>query len=461
MILKVFTHYCEGHRFHWPWRAAYKAKKSTEKLVPLSSPLTNDNKGLTMSKRIRISRIPCLASTTTLCLLLLSLIVVMVQSLPSTRQSQHHSRIILTSTPSTTTTNPSGTVTTLTASIPRKVSMHSLSPTRTTTEASDVLVTPSTNEVTASRGTNAAASALFADATSTLAPTAATKNVSWSHSQIQQSMVLLFMSLSGIVEAICWFQYKCFPNMITGHTVKVLDAIARWQWKDAGWGTAMILSYVLGGTLYKTIHLLQERRQPQQQPQEQQQQQQHASIHVIPNTLTAVARWVAVWFSLSDFVAIHLLSGDHANILWRLPLLSVGFGMINAAISDIWGTVTNAVTGHWTKIGTGFAEGMLLGPKSIGQASKMSVACMVVFIMSLITTSGLLQGLAGVIGSTTTSSSSSSSGRVLRSILFHRIPPLGTTLGLVYGAVFTGYARYYQRYATLQQGGKGQQQGRR
>jgi hypothetical protein len=262
-----------------------------------------------------------------------------------------------------------------------------------------------------------------------------------SHSQIQQSMVLVLMSLSGITEAICWRQFKCFPNMMTGHTVKVLDAVAGWQWKDALWGTIMILSYFLGGTMYKMIHLLQQEQQSKQHPS-------RLQSSVIPNTLTAVARWVVLWFSASDLVAMRLSA---AHVLWRLPLLSIGFGMINSVTIDIWGAITNAVTGHWTKISTGLAEAILLGPKGVGQVAKTSTTCMGVFAISLVITSGILQGF-GNIGVGDSFVGIGSNSRV-SSILWKRLPPLGITLGVIYGVLFNGYARYYQRYYSEQDKG--------
>ena len=257
----------------------------------------------------------------------------------------------------------------------------------------------------------------------------------WSHNRIQQSMVLALMSMSGIIEAICWRQYKCFPNMMTGHTVKVLDALAGWMWEDALWGTTMIVSYFLGGTLYKIIQLLQQPQLQQLQPSKDNPSQ----TAVIPNTLMAVARWSMVWFCMSDLLEGRL---GVAHSLWRLPLLSVGFGMINAATMDIWGAVTNAVTGHWTKMSTGLAEGLVLGSNGVGQASKMSAACMASFAISLMATSGLMQWLGR---SATTGNIGSGLARV-QSIILERLPPLGTTLGLIYGVLFTGYARYYRRY---------------
>jgi len=267
----------------------------------------------------------------------------------------------------------------------------------------------------------------------------------WSHNEIQQFMVLTFMCLSGSIEAICWRRYKCFPNMMTGHTVKVLDAIAGWQLKDAIWGTAMISSYFLGGTLYKMIHLLQQ--QQQQQKQESSSQGLPLPSLIVPNTLTAVARWAFLSFAISDFLALRLQ--DTNKILWCLPFLSVGFGMINAAILELFGSVTNAVTGHWTKMSTGLAEGILLGFRKGGgpsPASKASAIYMIGFSISLIVTSGIMQGL----GSSVPTWFSSLWGGIvfgtIRPFTFQSIPSFGITLGLMYGILFTGYARYYERY---------------
>ena len=224
--------------------------------------------------------------------------------------------------------------------------------------------------------------------------------------------------------------------MMTGHTVKVLDALAGWELKDAVWGTTMIVSYFLGGALYKIIHLLQQHPRQQQHPSNNDPSQTEL---VVPNTLTAVARWSMVWFCLSDFLEWRL---GVAQALWRLPLLSVAFGMINAATMDIWGAVTNAVTGHWTKMSTGLAEGLVIGSKGIGHSSKMSAACMASFAISLMATSGVMQWF----GSSATTSSLGTGLAKGQSFILKRLPPLGMTLGLIYGVLFTGYARYHQMY---------------
>jgi hypothetical protein len=56
----------------------------------------------------------------------------------------------------------------------------------------------------------------------------------------------------------------------------------------------------------------------------------------------------------------HFSAKASKTIMLRLSSLAIGFGMVNAAAQDSLNTVTNAATGHITRLGLGVADRALL-----------------------------------------------------------------------------------------------------
>lgn len=93
--------------------------------------------------------------------------------------------------------------------------------------------------------------------------------------------------------------------------------------------------------------------------------------------LVWVARVAFVLFGVSNLMGLQ-------RDMWRLiPPLALGFGMINAATVDALGAVTNAVTGHWTKIGVGMAERALFN-KNNNKGYRTSLQTVETFASSML-----------------------------------------------------------------------------
>eukprot|EP00980_Cylindrotheca_fusiformis_P014933 scaffold4083_cov95-Cylindrotheca_fusiformis.AAC.2 len=140
------------------------------------------------------------------------------------------------------------------------------------------------------------------------------------------------MAMSGIVEAICLRRFKVFPNMMTGNTVRCMDALAEMKWNKVLLYSGMIASYVSGSALYKFLDTA-EVFPPNKK---------------LPN-LVWLSRITLGIFCVSDFL------GLYRDTLRLIPL-AIAFGMINTATQEAIGAVTNAATGHYGKIGFGLGE---------------------------------------------------------------------------------------------------------
>jgi uncharacterized membrane protein YoaK (UPF0700 family) len=221
--------------------------------------------------------------------------------------------------------------------------------------------------------------------------------------------------LTGITEGIFFRRFKCFPNMMTGNTIRCLEALADWELSTAMMNGSLILAYVAGGALFKFLDVLWRRRKEEQEQEQQQQRGLDTS-----SSLVWVARVAFVLFGVSDLMGLQ-------RDVWRLPPLALGFGMINAATVDALGTVTNAVTGHWTKIGVGMAERCLL--KSDNQTGyRTSVQAVGTFVSSMLITNIVYRWL-----------------ETQAPMLLSRLPPLGMSLGVIYTSLLTWYSRCGQQ----------------
>jgi uncharacterized membrane protein YoaK (UPF0700 family) len=230
--------------------------------------------------------------------------------------------------------------------------------------------------------------------------------------QKKQSLFMIsLLIMSGITEGICFRRFKCFPNMMTGNTVRCMDALADWNLGMVGLYGSMIVSYVTGGALFRVLEYG---------------TRQTYHLQASNYLLVWVARVSLVLFCLSDLIGVH-------RDLWRLPFLALGCGLINAAANDTVGTVTNAVTGHWTKIGLGTGEGLLLPSLSKenvavnSRNSSSSVKGVSAFVVSLLGTNVVYRWLERT-----------------QPWLLSRLPPLGTSLGVSYALLFGWYSRSSQ-----------------
>jgi uncharacterized membrane protein YoaK (UPF0700 family) len=227
--------------------------------------------------------------------------------------------------------------------------------------------------------------------------------------------------LTGITEGIFFHRYKCFPNMMTGNTIRCLDALADWELSTARMHGSLILAYVTGGALFKFLDVFYKRRQEKEEERRRKDfpstiTNAGSSSSSSTTSLVWVARLAFLLFGISDLMGLQ-------RDIWRLPPLALGFGMINAATVDAVGMVTNAVTGHWTKIGVGMAECCLLKASSKGY--RTSLQAVGTFVSTMLVTNIVYRWLE------TTQAAP---------MLLSRLPPLGMSLGVLYTSLLTWYS---------------------
>jgi len=155
------------------------------------------------------------------------------------------------------------------------------------------------------------------------------------------NFTFLLSFLSGSYEAISLIRYKCFANMMTGNTVRCWGALCQGATTEGCLYASMILSYVLGGSLYRILE----------------KSQSNNSSGRSLTTRRLVLCISSSLFLLSDAIG-------RWRDLSRLPVMALSFGLLNAAANVVTGTVTNAVTGHWTKVGVGLGDWMSGGKRN-------------------------------------------------------------------------------------------------
>jgi hypothetical protein len=241
------------------------------------------------------------------------------------------------------------------------------------------------------------------------------------------------MAISGFVEGYCLKKYGCFPNMMTGTVVKLMENLSN------GGGdlsaicrhASMILCYMVGSgvfALYKH-HVENDNRNHS-----------HTNHKNLPRRRTR--RSELLNGSATIAIAILLLSDLAGSLSARLPLLAMSFGVLHAVTLDTVGVVPFALTGHMTKIAQGVTNEFCLTrgtrrrrrskPDASYRTSKgyhTSVKGLLAFMGSAVV-ANIVCGLVN----TNTMMQQSTWLPVLK------LPSLlGTSLALLYGVLFRWY----------------------
>jgi len=206
--------------------------------------------------------------------------------------------------------------------------------------------------------------------------------------------------------------------MMTGNTVRCMDALAGKRLAEVSHYSSLVLSYLLGGALYSTLKQI-----TGSQPKE-------TSMNQTP-LLVWVGRLALGLLVVSDLFGngTKLFANSVATVarMLQMPTLACAFGMINAAANEATGTVTNAITGHYTKIGVGSIEEWFL-PGS-NKAWSTSVKAASVFLSSLVLTNLLSTWLEAT-----------------HPVLLSWLPPMGIGLGTMYFGLLHWYSRQSRSY---------------
>ena len=129
---------------------------------------------------------------------------------------------------------------------------------------------------------------------------------------------------------------------MTGNTVRSMSFLADLEFEKAYlFHAALLVSYVAGGGLFSILE---------------------ANVvtcnkanNKLPNYSKSTHRLVA-GIGLALFCWSDLLNKRMANARAGLPILTLGYGMINAATLNVVEAFTNAITGHWIKVGLGVGD---------------------------------------------------------------------------------------------------------
>jgi uncharacterized membrane protein YoaK (UPF0700 family) len=240
--------------------------------------------------------------------------------------------------------------------------------------------------------------------------------------QQKHLFIMSLASLSGVIEGICFRKYGCFPNMMTGNTVRCMSFLADNHPGQALFYAGLIMSYTAGGALFEAVDWYQKKKSPNQLSSNENQKSKSS-------TLEQIARIGLGIFCFSDLTAKRMAPFDRAVLI---PM-AIGYGMINAAGMDALegGVVTNAITGHYTKLGLGFGERLMLwnedmdGKPSTAATKPLStsVRAVAVFASSIVVTGWVYRWIQATPG------------------IQRFLPPMGTSFGIMYAFLLTWYSK--------------------
>jgi uncharacterized membrane protein YoaK (UPF0700 family) len=206
--------------------------------------------------------------------------------------------------------------------------------------------------------------------------------------------------LTGLSGVLCYRRFNCFLHMMTGCTFRAATSFVEGSWSAVALDVGIILSFITGTACFR---LMETKR----------------AATTFPLPLT-VALSSSIAFCLSDILYCQ------SSVFSRLvcPLLALGFGILNAFSTTVLGVVTSAATGHYTKIGLGCAETVLLRKNNNSQTSQ---AYLKGFISSVLLVSVLYRQVT-----------TRWTGLIVP-------PPLGLTLAVCYTTVFAWYSYGFRK----------------
>jgi uncharacterized membrane protein YoaK (UPF0700 family) len=207
--------------------------------------------------------------------------------------------------------------------------------------------------------------------------------------------------ITGCVDTVSYHRYKCYVNMMTGNVVRFATSVAESQWADALFHISLITSYVVGVGLFRII--------------EWNMRDIKATDESNHELLVVVAPLIVTLFILADVVA-HFVANERKHA----PILSLGFGIINAASGDATGgTILYAMTGHINRMGRTLVDYLVLSKGKCYKSFKSHLRIVTCFA-------------AGI-------ALSVKAAQYLLPLMSSFQPPMATTFGLLFAALFIWY----------------------
>ena len=173
----------------------------------------------------------------------------------------------------------------------------------------------------------------------------------------QATLQLLLAFVAGWFDVICFKQYKCYANMMTGNTVNLCYKIGNLETVDVSFLAAAILNFSGGYTTFKYVDMLLKGQR----------------------SCTAVAPIILTFFAATD-----VLRGKFPKSRWHMLPLSFACGIINCISAEKARIASNMVTGHYQSLSTIFADLLFKGTSIQQRASALdSIRVVLTFCSAL------------------------------------------------------------------------------
>ena len=149
--------------------------------------------------------------------------------------------------------------------------------------------------------------------------------------------------VAGWYDVICFKQYKCYANMMTGNTLNLCMNVGnRQNANDVALIAAAILHFTGGFTFFKFLNTKMKSR----------------------GSCAAVAPLIFGLFSLAD-----VCRRKYPKSRWHMLFLAIAGGIINSISAERAGMVSNMMTGHYQKVSSDCADWLARGLSKEQRAS--------------------------------------------------------------------------------------------
>jgi uncharacterized membrane protein YoaK (UPF0700 family) len=150
----------------------------------------------------------------------------------------------------------------------------------------------------------------------------------------QASLQILLAFVAGWFDVVCFKQYKCYSNMMTGNTVNLCYKVGGLESTDVSFLAAAIVHFCSGFTVFKCVDMKLKNR----------------------GSCTAVAPVIFAFFALAD-----VLRAKYPQSRWHMLLLAAACGMVNSISAEKGKIVTNMMTGHFQSLSSIMADHLSKG----------------------------------------------------------------------------------------------------
>ena len=177
-------------------------------------------------------------------------------------------------------------------------------------------------------------------------------------------MICLLGVLSGFSGVLCYKRLSMHVHMMTGCMFRVMMALSDGSWKAALCDGAILFMYAAGVTVFRLFDI-------------------HHDKENKPSALpVSVAGAALLSFAAADLA--HYLVPSAKGVTMA-PFLALGFGVVNAFSMSSLGAITNAATGHLTRVSMTLADSIIFGTQSNATSTRyiLSFACSV-FVTSVV-----------------------------------------------------------------------------